>query len=72
MGLEISCVKSIEGGFLHIKSKRISESNLRDLIALMYRYKVPMKQLQQFCNMNNQNWFKSKETYWYNEVFGDN
>lgn len=68
---EIPCVVSVDGGFLHIKSKRLSEPNLRDLIAIMYRYKLPMKQLQQFCSPRNEHWFKSKSMYWYTEVFGN-
>ena len=68
---EIPCVKSVEGGFLHIKSKRLSEADLRDLIAIMHRYKMPMKQLQQFCNAKNEHWFKSKTKYWYRLVFGN-
>jgi hypothetical protein len=68
--LEIPCVKSIDGGFLHVQSKRLSEANLRDLIAIMYRYKLPMTQLQQFCNSTNERWFKSEKMYWHKAVFG--
>ena len=67
---EIPCVKSIDGGVFHIRSKRLSESDLRDLIAIMYRYKMSMKQLQQFCNAKNEHWFKAKKMYWYGAVFG--
>ena len=66
---KIPCVKSIEGGFLHIRSKRLSESDLRDLIAIMYRYQIPMQQLQQFCTVANELWFKADGTYWYKSVF---
>ena len=67
---KIPRVTSIDGGFLHIKSKRISKPDLYDLIAIMYRYDLPMKQLQQFCNPQNECWFKSKQMYWYSSVFG--
>ena len=67
--LEIPCVTSVEGGLLHIKSKRLSESDLRDLVALMHRYKMPMSQLQQFCNPKNEHWFESEKMYWYKSVF---
>jgi hypothetical protein len=67
--LEIPCVTSVEGGFLHVRSKRLSESDLRDLIALMSRYKMPMNQLQQFCNPKNEHWFKSEKMYWYKSIF---
>ena len=67
---EIPCVTSVDGGWLHIKSKRISEADLRGLVAIMHRYGLPMKQLQQFCNSKNEHWFRSKKMYWYNDVFG--
>lgn len=67
--IEIPCVKSIDGGFLHIRSSRISERNLRDLIAIMYRYKLSMSQLQVFCNSSNEHWFKSEKSFWYKSVF---
>jgi hypothetical protein len=35
---QIPCVTSIDDGYFHIKSKRLSESDLRDLIAIMHRY----------------------------------
>ena len=68
---EIPCIKSIDGGFFHIENANISEMDLRDLIAIMYRYKMPMKQLQKFCNSNNESWFNDPQKYWYSEVFGD-
>ncbi len=32
----IPCVKSIDGGYFHIESKKLSEPDLRDLITIMY------------------------------------
>ena len=66
----IPCVRSVDNGFLHIRSKRLAESDLRDLIAVMHRYRMPMAQLQQFLNDRNKHWFKAKKTYWHREVFG--
>jgi hypothetical protein len=66
----IPCVKCVEKGFLHIRSKRLAESDLRDLIAVMYRYRMPMSQLRQFLDDRNEHWFKSPKTYWHREVFG--
>jgi hypothetical protein len=67
---EIPCVKSVENGFLHIRSKRLAEVDLRDLIAIMHRYRMPMTQLQQFLNERNESWFKSPKMYWHRDVFG--
>ena len=69
--MEIPCVTSIDSGFLHIKSKRLSRSDLTDLTAIMYRYRIPLNQLRQFCTPSNEHWFKSKQTYWYEGVFGN-
>jgi hypothetical protein len=67
----IPCVKSVENGFLHIRSKRLSEIDLRDLIAIMHRYRMPMAQLQQFLNERNEHWFKSPKMYWHRDIFGE-
>jgi hypothetical protein len=67
----IPCITSVEGGFLQIASSNISESDLRDLLAIMHRYKMPMEQLQQFANTGNEHWFRQRDKYWYNGVFGD-
>ena len=67
---QIPCVKSVENGFLHIRSKRLSEVDLRDLIAVMHRYQMPMAQLQQFLDKRNEHWFKSPKMYWHQQIFG--
>lgn len=55
---------------LVLRSVRISDEALRDLIALLWRYKVPMKQLAQFESPRNVTWFRSPKTYWHKKVFG--
>ena len=55
---------------LVIRSVRISESSLRELISLFRRYKIPMQQLAQFENANNSEWFKNPAMYWYDNIFG--
>ena len=66
---EIPCVVSVEGGILHIDPAKADEPNLRDLMALLARYKLPMNQLAQLLNEENKNWFKNENAYWYNYVF---
>jgi hypothetical protein len=66
---QMPCVKSVEDGFLQIRSKRLGERDLRDLIAIMYRYRMPMSQLQQFLSERNEHWFKSPAMYWHRDVF---
>jgi hypothetical protein len=67
---EISGFVRWERDTLVIRSIRVSESALRDLIALFWRYKVPMQQLAQFENEKNTQWFRNPGMYWYKEVFG--
>ena len=62
-------IVSLDDGFLHIKSKWLSKTDLCDLIALMSRYDLPMAQLKQFANKKNAHWFKSNEQYWYKAIF---
>lgn len=72
---KIPAIESFDGRldelYLYIKSKRISSENLRELLGLFYRYKVDMKQLAQFLNTSNQEWFyDNKKAFWHKKVFG--
>lgn len=72
---KIECIKSISAAgdelYLEIESKDISDEHLRNIIALFYRYKINMKQLQQFLNKENEEWFKGKpKGYWHRRIFG--
>jgi hypothetical protein len=69
---EIPCVVRWEYDTLVVRSRRISESDLRDLIALFWRYGVPMKQLGQFKNSVNETWFTAPIMYWHAAIFGSN
>jgi len=68
--LEISCVVRWEQDTLIVRSARISESALRDLLALFSRYNIPMAQLAQFQSNVNKGWFAQPNTYWHKRVFG--
>lgn len=58
---------------LQIKSKNISKIDLKDLIALLYRYKIDMTQLQIFLKESNRSWFyDNKKSYWHALIFNDN
>jgi len=67
---EISCVTGWQQDTLVVRSRRVSESSLRELLALFWRYNIPMGQLAQFRNINNEAWFASPKMYWHNKVFG--
>jgi hypothetical protein len=53
-----------------LRSKRLSDRALRDLIGLHMRYGLPMRSLAQFETPQNRLWFRSKQMYWYRKVFG--
>ena len=52
---------------LYFKSKKVKFLDLRELLALFYRYKIDMKQLGKFLNKNNKNAFDP----WNEEIFGE-
>jgi hypothetical protein len=61
-----------EGSELHIKlrSSRLSQPALRELIALYARYGGDMRELARFETVSNSTWFRSPISYWYEGVFG--
>lgn len=56
---------------LEIKSQKISDDDLRELVGLFDRYDVDMRQLSQFLSRDNEKWFKlNTKSYWHKKVFG--
>lgn len=72
---KIECIENFEGAgdelYLDIAAWDTHDHDLRDLIALFYRYKIEMKQLARFLTKDNKNWFGKKSAPWYKKVFGD-
>lgn len=55
---------------IHIANDNLHDHDLRDLLALFYRYNLNMKQLERFLNESNKQWFHdNKKAYWYKSVF---
>lgn len=69
--LEIPGVVRWEQDTLIVRSTRLSEASLRDLLSLFHRYCIPMQQLQIFTNERNKHWYQNKSMYWYKGVFGE-
>ncbi len=65
---ELEFVESVEGGVIRI-TKPLSKPDLKDLVALFFRYGLDMRTLQHFLTRDNASWFKSEDTYWYKRVF---
>src|SRR5471030_2400685 len=68
--MQISGTLRWEQDTLVVKSLNLSQASLRDLVALFSRYQIPMKQLAQFKNSRNEDWFAAPQAYWYTRVFG--
>jgi len=70
---KLRCVKRVQGVhdeiWLHVRSRNISDRCLRELIALCFRYKVEMTQLQQFLRVSNKHWFGDKEFWFHGSIF---
>lgn len=71
---KLKCIKQIGGVgdelLLYLRSRNVSSRCLRDLLALFFRYKVDMTQLQQFLNSSNAHWFNDQEYWFHRLVFG--
>lgn len=72
---KIDCIDSTSAAgdelYLHIACVDLHDHDLRDLLALFYRYKIDMRQLKIFLNEENKRWFDEPQKYWYKEVFAD-
>ncbi len=70
----LECVQEIKGVNtevqIFIPEAEIQDENLRDLIAILTRYKINLKQLAQFKTDSNEYWFYlNKQAFWHNNVF---
>lgn len=59
----------IWGSIIHVKSKKVSDVCLRELISLFYRYNISMSQLSIFLNEKNKKWLLNEKAYWYKKIF---
>lgn len=66
----LGVVGTHDGLVVSLRSKRLSQIALRELLALHFRYGLPMKDLAQFETAKNRNWFRSAQAYWHTKVFG--
>jgi hypothetical protein len=54
-----------------ISSESVDDGDLRNLIALFYRYEVDLRQLRRFQNTSNEGWLTGREKYWFDRMFRD-
>ncbi|KPF68915.1 hypothetical protein IP84_06785 [beta proteobacterium AAP99] len=57
--------------YLEVASLPIDEHDLRELLALLYRYDGPLDQLRQFENKDNRKWLRNPEAFWFPGVYGE-
>jgi hypothetical protein len=55
---------------LYLPRVMISNTSLRDLLAVFYRYKIDMVQLQPLIINRKEERYKNKKAFWYKRVFG--
>jgi hypothetical protein len=71
--MSIGCVENVTGELrdLHIKLKRRpTAAQLRELVALFFRYRMNMKPLAALRTPTNENWFyKDTNAFWHSRVF---
>jgi len=65
----VRVVGTPEGLVVTLRSKRLSQAALGDLLALHFRYGLPMETLAQFETPKNKSWFRSPRAYWHAKVF---
>jgi len=72
----ISAVSSVKGIgvelFLDINTVKMSKNEMRELIALLWRYKVPLSPLSAFVKNKRFDWLHNKDAYWYAPMFKNN
>jgi hypothetical protein len=70
----IPCVKSYKGdggnGLVVRLKRRPGKDDLRQLIALQYRYGADMRQLAKFETAKNRDWLRNPKAFWHKAVFG--
>jgi len=70
---KVASLKKCEGRgpaiIFTIDTSKTLEADLRELIGLFFRYRIPMGQLRVFDLDRFAHWFRDKNSYWYEQVF---
>ena len=61
---EIPCVVSVDRGVLAVDAARVSDDELRELLALLTRYRLSIEPLRGIANPASDHWFNDPEAYW--------
>jgi hypothetical protein len=71
IGGVVRVVGTPKGLEVTLRSSKLSERSLRDLLAIHFRYGLAMRSLALFETRENRPWFRSPDKYWYAAVFGN-
>ncbi len=54
---------------IEVKSSKLDDTQLRELIALFHRYRIDMSQLVAFETRSNKTWLRNKQAFWYDAMY---
>ena len=61
---ELRCVSSVERGVLSVDVGLVTDDELRELLALLTRYRLSIEPLRGLENAANEHWFNDPNAYW--------
>lgn len=54
---------------IEVTQDQLDDDQLRELIALFFRYRIDMRQLSTFENSANKTWLRAKRAYWHQAMY---
>ena len=70
---EISAIRSVQGVgrdlLLDIEVATLSKEAMRELLALLWRYGIPLAPLRAFAEKKKFNWLNDTQGYWHSAMF---
>jgi hypothetical protein len=70
----LPCVMRYEGRlrtlYITVDATALDQEGLRELLALFRRYGVGLRQLAAFDRSEFRDWFRNKQAFWHDEIFG--
>jgi hypothetical protein len=69
--LSVQDVKGAGGDlFITVDERRMTDTDLREFLALFHRYAIDKKPLRSLLSSSNAGWFRDDvDTYWHKDVF---
>jgi hypothetical protein len=72
---EIAAIRSVQGVgrdlLLDIEVARLNQDAMRELLALLWRYGIPIAPLRSFAERKKFSWLNDSQGYWYSAMFKD-